>query len=128
MLATFKMGLAEDQLFANQPALALGFRKSFTREADTHKTRAAELYLVATKSFGEKFALHLGGAFWDAEIESIGEDPVLFHERGWQHQLRPFGGLEIEPLPDAQILLETFWVPEFCYECATEIKLIPNFA
>jgi len=128
VLATFKMGLAEDQLFNQQPAIALGFRKSFSREVDMRKTRAAELYLVATKSFGDRFALHVGGAFWDAELQQNDEDPVLFHSRGWQHQLRPFGGIEIEPLPDAKILVETFWVPEFCYECSPQMKLIPNLA
>jgi hypothetical protein len=116
--AVFKMGIAEDRLFAGSPALALGFRKSFERAPDAYATRFAELYLVATERLGARAALHLGGVFWDASI-AHGADPVeTLHARGVGEQLRAFGGVELEPKDDAQILVDLYWEPEFCFACA----------
>src|SRR5688500_5797414 len=47
--ASFRMGVAEDRLFAHQPGVTLGFRKSFERNHRGFKTRIAELTLVASK-------------------------------------------------------------------------------
>jgi hypothetical protein len=129
-LALFKMGVSEDRLFDNQPAVALGFRKSFEREHDGRKTRIAELYLVASKSFGKKVHLHAGGVFWDASIKD-GDDEVLLHDGGIKKQLRAFGGIELEPLPKSRLLLEVVWMPEFRLgqnDVADTIKLRPMFA
>jgi hypothetical protein len=126
--AIFKMGVAEDRLFAGQPALALGFRKSFERAPGPYATRFAELYLVATRSLGARTSIHVGGVFWDASIKHA-DDPVFaLHDRGVGQQLRPFGGIELRPLEDAQILLDVYWAPEFCYACeddAARIRLQP---
>ena len=122
--ATFRMGLAERRLFAAQPAVALGFRKSFERHHDGYQTRIAELTLVASKHVGDRFAFHVGGSFWDASLagpidgESGGPRTITLHgfnELG--RQLRPFGGIEIEPLPHSQILVDVGWAPELCYLC-----------
>jgi len=127
--AIFKMGVAEDRLFAGQPAVALGFRKSFERTTDSYKTRVAELYLVATKSFGARTFVHLGGVFWDAAIAHEGDPTVALHDRGrgLKDQLRPFGGVELRPLDDAQILIDVYWAPELCFGCVDDarIKLKP---
>jgi hypothetical protein len=121
-LATFKMGVDEDRLFRHQPALALGFRKSFEHATGRLQSRVAGLYLVGTKSLGDRVALHGGGVFWDAQLESPGGDSVFLHQHpdGIRRQLRAFGGIEVEPLPDARILVEVFSVPEFRIPLAGE--------
>jgi len=129
-LALFKMGLSENRLFRYQPALALGFRKSFERHHDARKTRVAELYLVASKSLGSSAKLHVGGVFWDASIQH-GDLEELFHTKGIREQLRPFGGIELEPLPRSKLLLELVWVPEFelgVDGAPDDIELRPMFA
>ena len=96
------MGVAEDRLFKNQPALALGFRKSFSREQLGSDIRVAGIDLVASKTFG-KTSLHVGGVFWDASMTDIASDaqlllhdtgakrqiPTLWRYRGRAHQKRP---------------------------------------
>ncbi|HTM22804.1 MAG TPA: hypothetical protein VL172_19915 [Kofleriaceae bacterium] len=124
--ASFKMGVGEDSLFRWQPAVALGFRKSFERDTDGHATRFAELYLVASRSLGPRTQLHLGGSLWDAQIDS-GGTVVHLHDGDAIKQLRAFGGLEIEPLPESAILLELGWMPEFVYGPPDRIKLAPMF-
>jgi len=131
-IATFKMGIEEHLLFRHQPALALGFRKSFVREDEGRDTRAAALYLVGTKSLGERVSIHAGGVFWDASV-ALGDNEVFLHDKKVSNQLRAFGGLELEPLPDAQILLELFWAPEFRYaempgSGTDSISLTPMFS
>jgi hypothetical protein len=32
--------------------------------------------------------------------------------------VRPFGGIELRPLPSSQILVDLGWAPEFCYQCS----------
>ncbi|MCE9575750.1 MAG: hypothetical protein K8W52_21550 [Deltaproteobacteria bacterium] len=125
--AIFKMGIAEDRLFRGQPAIALGFRKSFERAPDAWATRVAELHLVASKRLGSKASVHLGGVFWDAAIKHDGAQVLALHDRSVADQLRAFGGLELEPLPDAKILVDLYWSPEFCFGCvdAERIQLRP---
>lgn len=115
LTATFKMGVAESRLFKHQPALALGFRKSFEREEDGHSTRIAELYLVGSKDLGARTTLHLGGVMWDASITTGMTTYELNQEKGVGNQVRAFGGIEITPLPKAQIMAELLWMPEFNY-------------
>jgi hypothetical protein len=130
--ALFKMGLAEDRLFRNQPALALGFRKSFERQHDQRESRVAELYLVGSKSLGKNARLHAGAVFWDASINRPATgDEVLLHDQGLKKQLRPFGGIELQPLPRSQIMLELIWEPELRLTDppgTDSIKLQPTFA
>jgi hypothetical protein len=134
-LAQFKMGVAEDRLFANQPAMSLGFRKSFERSHDGRKTRVAELYLVGSKKLGSMTQIHFGGVFWDAGVRRDGasdDEEVLLHDGGVGKQLRAFGGIEIEPLPRSKLMLEVIWTPEFRLSSVStgqdSITLRPMFA
>jgi hypothetical protein len=114
IFATFKMGVAEERLFNGQPAVALGFRKSFNRSYEGNDIRAAAIELTASKTFGH-VSLHGGGIFWDAELEEIGGDPIALHDDalGIKRKIRPFGGLEAEPIDNAQLLVDVAWVPLF---------------
>jgi hypothetical protein len=125
--ATFRMGVAENRLFTNQPAVALGFEKSFARDHDGFETRTAELTLVASKHFGKHAAIHVGGAFWDASIFGNGEGSgyqggdllnTSLHQEGLGNQIVPFGGIQVEPIDRAEILVDLSWAPEFCYQTA----------
>lgn len=110
--AYFKMGLKENLLFKYQPAMALGFDKSFEKSHDNRDTRFAKLHFTLSKKLGKRFKAHSGVVFWDAvTADSSGE--FLLNERGTRKQVRPFGGIEIEPLERSQLLLELDWVPEF---------------
>jgi hypothetical protein len=137
--ASFRLGVAEDRLFPNQPGITLGFRKSFERNHDGEKTRIAELTLVASKHLGERVALHVGGALWDASLQSNAAAPdgqppppeVTLHGHGFNHQVRVFGGFEARPLPRSEILIDLGWSPEFCYRCAADtdkIRLRPELS
>jgi hypothetical protein len=136
--ASFRLGVAENRLFQNQPGVTLGFRKSFERNHNGEKTRIAELTLVASKHLGSRAALHLGGALWDASLQSTatplpGEaapSEITLHGHDYQNQIRVFGGFEARPLPKSAILIDLGWSPEFCYQCldADKIKLRPELS
>ena len=133
--ASFRMGVAEDRLFENQPGIVLGFVKSFERTSDSVKTRIAELTLVASKKFGSRFAMHAGGAFWDAEISGSYSDGTPLDEtlHGYNdasRQIRPFGGLEARPFDRSEILVDLGWAPVFCKDCAagSAIQLRPELS
>ncbi|MCX5748378.1 MAG: hypothetical protein NT062_38485 [Proteobacteria bacterium] len=127
--ASFRLGVSEDRLFQNQPGLALGFRKSFERNHDGFKTRIAELTLVASKHLGKRVAIHAGGAFWDASLQATtgdamnrveetlhgGPDGTLMSGDNLRKQIRPFGGIQVEPIDKSLILIDLGWAPEFCY-------------
>ncbi len=128
--ASFRLGLGEDRLFKGQPGFTLGFRKSFERNHDGYSTRIAELTLVASKKVGRKVAFHVGGAFWDASLagylsEGAAErTEVTLHDGDVAEQVQVFGGVQFQPLPRSQILVDLGWAPEFCYLCpATEDKI-----
>ena len=130
--ATFRMGVAEDRLFDDQPGIVLGFRKSFERNVDAHSTRLAELTLVASKHLGPHAAIHVGGAFWDASLTGAG-DNAAFHDHNVYSvgdQIRAFGGVQVEPIAHAEILVDLGWAPEFCYGCTgkDQIQLRPELA
>jgi hypothetical protein len=129
VMASFRLGVSEDRLFKHQPGMTLGFRKSFERNHDDFKTRTAELTLVASKHFGKNVAIHFGGAFWDASLfGDLDNDPdteareTTLHDfkDARKHQVRPFGGIEVRPLPRSQILIDLGWAPEFCYRCVID--------
>jgi hypothetical protein len=132
------MGVAEHRLFASQPGVTLGFRKSFERNHHGFKTRIAELTLVASKHLGTRVAIHAGGALWDASLQSNaevaeGEAPraeVTLHGHAYQDQIRVFGGFEARPLDRSAILIDLGWAPEFCYQCAAgdQIRLRPELS
>jgi hypothetical protein len=135
--ASFRMGVAEHRLFDNQPGVTLGFRKSFEREHHGFKSRIAELTLVASKHLGSRAALHVGGAVWDASLQSETPDAtgtlppeVTLHGNMFAKQIRAFGGFEAQPLPKSSILIDLGWAPEFCYTCgdADKIKLRPELS
>jgi hypothetical protein len=143
-LATFRMGVAEDRLFAHQPGLVLGFRKSFLRSQDGFQSRFAELTLVASKQLGSRAAIHVGGAFWDAELRGRRPDGTPFTEtlhgndnpdrpegRGVvASQVRAFGGIQARPLERSEILIDIGWAPEFCKNCSRDhaIALRPELS
>ena len=120
--ATFKVGVEEDRLFEKQPALALGFRKSFEHQSNGYSTQMAQLYLVASQALGSSVKVHVGASMWDASIKEDGwqgdQKPtaVYLHDQGFKKMVRPFGGLEIKALPRSDILIEFDWVPEYVYE------------
>ncbi len=128
--ATFRMGVAEDRLFAGQPGLVLGFRKSFERATDNFKTRVAELTLVLSKKIGERAAIHAGGAFWDASLSGSGVDTSLHAMGSLGNQIRAFGGVEMYPFDKSEIMVDVSWAPTFCYQCAAadQIRLRPELA
>lgn len=135
--ASFRLGVSEDRLFDQQPGVTLGFRKSFERNHNGFKSRIAELTLVMSKHLGDKAAIHVGGAFWDASLEGQLDEAgdthreITFHDGPTRAQLRAFGGIEVRPLPRSQILLDLGWSPEFCYHCtddADKIKLRPTLS
>jgi hypothetical protein len=131
--ASFRMGVAEDRLFSAQPGIVLGFRKSFERNKFDVKTRIAELTIVASKHLGPRAAIHLGGAFWDAEISGTQLDGTPFDEslHGYNdlsHQFRVFGGLEARPLDKSEVLVDLGWAPDFCKNCAQAIRLRPQLS
>ncbi len=124
--ASFRLGVAESRLFEAQPGVTLGFRKSFERNHSDFTTRIAELTLVASKHIGKNFAIHIGGAFWDASLQgdldgdaTTPDEETTLHDFGdvTHNQVRPFGGIEVRPLPHSQILVDLGWAPEFCYHC-----------
>lgn len=129
--ASFRMGVEENRLFDSQPGVTLGFRKSFERTHRDFKSRIAELTLVASKHLGTRAAVHLGGALWDASLQSTkapapGMDPAMeitLHGGNGKNQIRVFGGLEARPLPRSSILIDLGWAPEFCYQCADDDKI-----
>jgi hypothetical protein len=119
--ATFRMGVAENRLFTGQPGVALGFEKSFEFDNDNFKTQTAELTLVASKHLGKHAAIHVGGAFWDASIladSGTGLNAKL-DDGNIAHQIRPFGGIQVEPIDRAELLIDLSWAPEFCYAATT---------
>jgi hypothetical protein len=118
--ATFRIGVAENRLFDYQPALVLGFRKSFERSTDGFSSRVAELSLVASEHLGSRVALHLGGSFWDASLEGSGVDTALSDrsDHALSDQLRVFGGFEVKPFERSEIMADLAWAPTFCYQCA----------
>jgi len=134
--ASFRLGVEESRLFAAQPGLALGFRKSFERVHHSAKTRIAELTLAASKHLGADAALHVGAALWDASLQNDADGPTMPREVTLHgklgDQLRVFGGFEARPLPRSQILVDLGWAPDFCYHCGDDmagtIKLRPELS
>lgn len=125
--ATLRVGVGEHRWFREQPALAIGFRKSFERETDGHTTRVAELFLALSKSVGSKLSLHAGVSLWDASLQPTGGEEIFLHDGGLRRQVRGIFGFDVEAAPHAQIMVETFWVPEFRYQ-EQQVGLTPRFA
>jgi len=130
--ATFRMGVAEHRLFDEQPGIVLGFRKSFERHDANFATRVAELTLVASKHLGDRVALHVGGAFWDASLTGDNVDAAFHDHNTFQlsDQIRAFGGIQVKPIAKSEILVDLGWAPEFCYQCtgSSQIRLRPELS
>jgi hypothetical protein len=112
--AAFKIGLAPGALFRGQPALALGFERSFAARAPTWSTsapRLAGLYL-ATSAEVAGVRLHGGATLWDAA--AIGADGLALRLAHGAAAVRPFVGLEWTPAiyPRTTLLADFSWVPE----------------
>jgi len=116
--ATFRMGVREDLVFPYQPAVVLGFRKSFTRDEQGMRSRVAELFLITSKRIGAKTQLHLGVTLWDASLLDLSgpATPVFLHDQGVGSQLRGILAAEVAVKPRAEIMVETTWAPTFDYE------------
>jgi hypothetical protein len=112
--ALFKIGAGADALFAGQPALALGFRKSFyvteAAASSTEKPVLAELYAAASRRVGP-LGLHVGAQLFDASTDSA----RLLDTGNPARRIRPFAGLEWTPpiYPRTTVLADLSWVPEF---------------
>ncbi len=99
--ATFKMGLRPNRYFRYQPALLVGFRKSW-RGADN--ARVAELWGVMSEDLGP-VRLHVGvmaTSATDADVQLLHAKPSAF------------GGIEWTPpqYPRTSLIGDLVWVPE----------------
>lgn len=120
LLASFRLGVKENQFFKHQPAASIGFRKSFEAKKLGASSRVAELNVVMSKRFAEVVAVHAGITFWDASLND-GTGETTFHEEAQiKDQLRPVLGIEFRPKSDAEILIDYSYAPSFCYSACTE--------
>lgn len=126
-VATFRMGVAENRLFTHQPALSLGFSKSFARSRNGYKDQFAVLSLAATKALGGvQFTLGLDA--WDASITSTTDEsapPRALHDLGVAKQLRPFAGIVAKATTSADVMIDAAWTPDYCYACTNPVQLHP---
>ncbi|MEZ4366862.1 MAG: hypothetical protein R2939_11305 [Kofleriaceae bacterium] len=110
--ARFVMGVDDERLFRGQPALALGFEKSFRNAHDARESRFASLYLVASRRVG-RAVLHAGGVVWDAElVRDDGGGAVALHDGAFGRMVRPFGGVDILARERAHVMADVSWLPE----------------
>lgn len=110
-MARFVMGLPEHRLFKHQPALALGFQKSFTRNHDGRASRYAGLYMVASKRFGTA-SVHGGAMLLDGVIQRKDDSEVALHDRSLGKVVRPYGGFEILARERSHVIVDLTWNPE----------------
>jgi hypothetical protein len=110
-VARFVMGLPEHRMFRHQPALALGFQKSFTRNHDGRASRYASLYMVASKRIGTA-NLHGGVMVWDGVIQRDDDSEVALHDEALKKVVRPYGGFEILARERSHVIVDLTWNPE----------------
>lgn len=110
-MARFVMGLPEHRLFRHQPALAIGFQKSFTRKHDARSSRYAMLYLVASKKVGSA-QLHGGALIWDGEIARADDSLVTLHSEPLSKRVRPTAGFEVLARERSHVIVDLTWNPE----------------
>lgn len=110
-MARFVMGLPEHRLFRHQPALALGFQKSFTRHHDGRASRYADLYMVASKRFGSA-NVHAGAMLLDGVIQRRDDSEVALHDRALSKVVRPYGGFEVLARERSHVIVDLTWNPE----------------
>ena len=115
-LALFKVGVGEGRLWSWQPAMSIGFRKSFEKDDNDYTTREAELFFVMSKTVLKHVGLHAGGTFWDASLQNHAAGTTLtLHDQGVGKQMEAFGGIDAEPFDGSQIMVELIWTPQFTY-------------
>ena len=110
-MARFVMGLPEHRLFPHQPALAIGFQKSFTRKHDARSSRYAMLYLVASKRLGST-NLHGGALIWDGVIQRDDDSEVTLHDEPLAKRIRPTAGFEVLARKRSHVIVDLTWNPE----------------
>ena len=110
-VARFVMGLPEHRMFKHQPALALGFQKSFTRNHDDRASRYASLYVVASKRL-RTANLHAGVMVWDGVIQRDDDSEVALHDGPVKKMLRPYGGVEVLARERSHVIVDLTWNPE----------------
>ena len=128
-VAHFAMGLAEGRLSQYQPAIVLGFEKTFSNDDDNRTTRFANLYLAFTKKIGA-FDAHLGVMLWDGSIvQDTSGTEVTLHDGSIGNMVRPYGGVEVQTTNHSKLLVELSWNPELQLQNATDsISLKPTLA
>ncbi len=113
-VARFVMGLPEHRMFRHQPALALGFQKSFTRNHDDRASRYANLYVVASKRLGTA-NVHAGMMVWDGviqrDVDGV-ESEVALHDGPFRKVIRPYGGFEVLARERSHVIVDLTWNPE----------------
>jgi hypothetical protein len=110
-VARFVMGLPEHRLFRHQPALALGFQKSFTRNHDARASRYASLYMVASKQL-RSANFHGGLMVWDGVIQRDDDSEVALHDEPVRKMVRPYGGFEVLARERSHVIVDLTWNPE----------------
>ena len=110
-MARFVMGLPEHRLFRHQPALAIGFQKSFTRKHDDRASRYAMLYLVGSKKLGSA-NLHGGALIWDGVIQRDDDSEVTLHGEPLSKRIRPTAGVEVLARERSHVIVDLTWNPE----------------
>jgi hypothetical protein len=120
-IAGFRLGLPAGKLGRGQPAVALGFERSFAGWAghdggdaapDERVTpRVAQLHLVTSLERGG-VRVHVGATMTDAEVTDSAAHTV--HLRRGLGQLRPLVGVELTTpkYPKTTLLAELTWAPE----------------
>ena len=128
-VAHFSMGLDEDRLFKYQPALVLGFEKSFSNDDDGRTTRFANLYLAGARKWGA-LDIHFGLMLWDGSIDKDSDGTeVTLHDGSISKMIRPYGGVEVQTTNHSKLLVEWSWNPELQLQNATDsIALKPTLA
>jgi hypothetical protein len=110
--ALFKTGISEDAWFSGQPAVALGFRKSFHAqrlEGASARPELAELYVVASRRVSTA-ALHVGAQVFDHQLGGA----RLLDTDDLARRIRPMAGASWRPpaYPRTTILADVSFVPE----------------
>ncbi len=110
------------------PSLAVSYRRSFGKEAETgshrYNQQLADLYLVASKSFFSKgdgwrgFRLHAGADYFGARVET---NARMESRSFWM----PFGGIEIWASRHAKLMAEVQWFPQITLEAQPAIAADP---
>ena len=131
--ATFRMGVGEDRLFAGQPGLVLGFRKSFERSLEDHTDpdRRADVRRVEAprQARRDPRRRRVLGCEPPGQRHATSRCTITRSTASATSCGRS-AALQVEPIDHAEILVDLGWAPEFCYACTgtDQIKLRPELS